>query len=473
MTETELFGMFRGSRVTLLGAGVSNMPLCDLLVRAGAKLTVRDRAEIPALGDRADRILSLGAELVTGDGYLDGIEADWIFRSPGFRPDLPALRAAVERGARLTSEMELFLEKSPAQVIGVTGSDGKSTTTTLVSLLLRRQFEKTCPERQVFLGGNIGEPLLHRIPRMRPGDMVAAELSSFQLMTVRSPVRTAVITNITPNHLNWHTDMEEYAGAKAKILNGCGRAVLNYGNDRTFALGMAHSGPVTWFSREPIPETGIRPGDEAICLRNGTIDRFRNGRWEEVLPLKEILLPGLHNAENYMAAIAATEEFVTEETAAEVARTFGGVAHRLELVRERGGVRYYNSSIDSSPTRTLAALSALQDRNVVLILGGYDKHIPFEPLAEGIVRRGHFRRLVITGATADSISDALDRCPGFRESGIEKEIVRGFDEAFAAAAAAAVPGDCVLLSPACASFDLFPNFEVRGEHFRQLVRRLP
>ena len=474
MTEQEIFGFLTGKRVVLLGAGVSNMPLAGLLTRVGAHVTVRDKTPEEKLGDRADALRALGCTLLTGDGYLDDLSGDYIFRSPGIRPDTKELADAVRGGSILTSEMEMFLEKCPAPVFAVTGSDGKSTTTTLVSLLLRAAAEENGRGQNVFLGGNIGEPLLHRTPLMKADDCVAAELSSFQLMTVHTPVRAAVVTNVTPNHLNWHPDMAEYVAAKAKILRGCGTAVLNAGNEYTRAMGESCKSPVVWFSREPIGIDSIRPGDRAICIRDGKIVTATRDdpAWQEILPFSDILLPGLHNAENYMAAIGATFGLVSFDAIRRVAKTFAGVPHRLELVREKDGVAFYNSSIDSSPTRTLAALSALGEREIVLILGGYDKHIPFAPLADGIASRGHVRALVLTGAAAPLIRASLDASDAMQRSTIPIFHVPDFDGAFRKAASLAAPGDAVLLSPACASFDAFPNFERRGEHFRALVLAL-
>jgi len=470
MTEKELFGQMKGRTVAMLGAGVSNMPLISLLAQAGALVTVRDRAEESTLGERGAAIRALGCDLITGEGYLDGLSEDFIFRSPGIRPDLPEICSAVSAGSVLTSEMDLFLEKAPVPVYGVTGSDGKSTTTTLISLLLEEEMKRRGHGR-AFLGGNIGEPLLHRIPLMEEGDAVAAELSSFQLMTAPSRVKVAVITNVTPNHLNWHTGMEEYIRAKARILEGCERAVLNGGCPVTRELGRDLTVPVTYFSagerRENLPEK-----DSELFLDGEVITRREGGIETPILSRADIVLPGLHNVENYMAAIGATWGFVSPDAVRHVARTFGGVAHRLERVREKDGVTYYNSSIDSSPTRTLAALSALGEREVVIILGGYDKKIPFAPLAEGLALRGHIRAAVLTGATAPLIDEAMKECAAFRESGIPVLRDADFDRAFALAAEAARPGDAVLLSPACASFDAFKNFEQRGEHFRDLVNSL-
>lgn len=475
----------RGQRVALLGAGISNMPLAAFLKERGAILTVRDQKSEGELGERAALLRSLGAELILGEGYLDRITEEVIFRSPGIRPDLPPLAKAVAEGKILTSEMEAFLTLCLCPTYGVTGSDGKSTTTTLLSLLLRQ----AKGEEAVFLGGNIGEPLLHRSPSITKDCAVAVELSSFQLMTIDAPLEAAVITNITPNHLNWHTGMEEYIEAKRHILRRAKRAVLNYDNEITRAIAEdvmgrgkdnRHMRPdlsVTCFSKSPLPKGLLRDCDRAVYLEDGVMWYLPspNATPERLIAVSDILLPGMHNVENYMAASAAVIDEVSPTQIHAVASTFGGVRHRFELVREWNGVRFYNSSIDSSPTRTAAALSALGPKPVVLICGGYDKHLPFEPLAEAVLGRKNVHTLVLTGATAGQIEETMRRSP-FYESRTREgfRLLRqpDFDHAVWEAVRAAKPGDAVLLSPACASFDAFPNFEVRGDHFRELIQSL-
>ena len=461
-----------GKKVALLGAGVTNMPLAAFLAERGALLTVRDQKA--DLGERGDTLRDLGAELILGDGYMDSFDEDVIFRSPGFRPDLPTIADAVERGTVLTSEMETFLNLHPCPTYAVTGSDGKSTTTTLISLMLR----KALGDERVFLGGNIGEPLLHRYPRMKADSAVAVELSSFQLMTIDAPLEAAVITNVTPNHLNWHTGMEEYIEAKKRILRQAKRAVLNYDNEVTRDIGTALSDtPVIWFSKNPLPEGVMKPTDGALYLENDGIYYLPtpNGAPRFIMNRGDIMLPGMHNVENYMAASAAVIDVVTAEQIKAVATTFGGVRHRLEFVREKDGVRFYNGSIDSSPTRTAAALSALGERPIVLICGGYDKNIPFEPLADAILTRDNVHTVVLTGATLPKIEDALKAHSLWKErieKGFRLITQTDFDSAVFTAAETSKAGDTVLLSPACSSFDVFPNFEVRGDHFKDLVHGL-
>jgi len=464
-----------GKRVALLGAGISNMPLAEFLTERGAVLTVRDKKSEAELGENAEILKKLGAKLILGDNYLSDIDEDIIFRSPGIRPDIPELADAVSRGKVLTSEMEAFLQLHPCPTYAVTGSDGKSTTTTLISLMLR----KALGDERVFLGGNIGEPLLHRYPLMNNECAVAVELSSFQLMTIDAPLESAVITNISPNHLNWHTGMDEYIEAKKRILRHTKRAVLNYDNEETrrIAEDISHNTDtkVTYFSKYSIPDGVMRDCDSAVFLDGGAIWYLPCPKAElkHIIDADDILLPGMHNVENYMAAAASVIDVVSPEQIKSVAQTFGGVRHRLELVREINGVKYYNSSIDSSPTRTAAALSALGERPIVLICGGYDKHIPFEPLAEAVLSRKNVHTLILTGATAKQIEAAVKASPLYESRNDVKLLhIPEFDDAVASAASCASCGDTVLLSPACASFDAFPIFEVRGERFKTLVNSL-
>ncbi len=463
---------FQNKTAILLGAGVSNMPLAGYLVSHGAVVTARDKKTEEEMGENAGKLHSLGVSVVGGEHYMDNLRADYIFRSPGFRPDLPPLKEAVAQGAVLTSEMELFLENRPCTAIGITGSDGKTTTTTLISEILRHAVRDS--GASVFLGGNIGEPMLHRIESMTERDYAVVELSSFQLMTVNSAPDVSVITNITPNHLNWHTGMEEYIEAKAKILSGCGRAVMNYENEITRRLAADAPCPVTLFAHESIPDTALRPEDSAVYEKDGVIVFRLAGESEEfpILSVSDIILPGRHNVENYMAAIAAVRGYASPEDIAAVARSFRGVKHRLELVHETGGVSYYNSSIDSSPTRTAAALSAMGKRSLVVICGGYDKNIPFEPLADALLRHGNIRAVVLTGATAEKIEEAVKAHPDFDRRTFAILRKPDFAEAVYAASDAAERGDAVLLSPACASFDAFANFEKRGERFCEIVRTI-
>jgi len=463
---------FSGKRAVLLGAGVSNAPLARFLSSYGAIIEIRDKKSRDELKPETVREFdAVGATLVTGDGYLDGIDADFVLRSPGFRPDTDGIAEAVARGAVLTSEMDLFTELCPAHLIGVTGSDGKSTTTTVIYEILKEVCGRIGGD--AYLGGNIGFPLLDRVSSMTPDSYVSCELSSFQLMTIDAPLDVAVITNITPNHLNWHTDMKEYVDAKARILRKASRAVLNYGCEVTRELGKACSCPVTYFSKNPIPEDDIEEKDSLITLDGDDVVLYvkKSGERCVIMKKSDILIPGLHNAENYMAASGALWGIATLDEIKKVASTFGGVKHRFELVRVKDGVYYYNSSIDSSPTRTIAALSNLTDKPINLILGGSDKNIPYAPLAEAIGAHGNVKSVTVTGQSAPKILASLDEYR-VAERGVRVTYVKDFKDAVLAASSNADAGDAVLLSPASASFDAFPNFEVRGEYFKEIVSGL-
>ena len=454
----------RGETCTVIGLGVSNLPLIDFLLSYGIIPTARDRKSREELGVLADCLEEKGLCLILGEGYLNGLTEQIIFRSPGLRPDLPPLASAVANGARVLTEMELFFSLTPAMTVGITGSDGKTTTTTLTSLFLKTEREMHGGGK-VFLGGNIGTPLLPFVEEMTDRDVAVVELSSFQLFDMKhSPARSA-ITNLSPNHLDWHRDMEEYAKAKANIFQNDGNCMLvaNAENETVMRLAQTCQAPVTLFSSARATESlpSITQGG-CVGLEDGWIVFSRNGVKKRMLCIKDILLPGKHNLENYMTAIALTEGLVSTEAIRQVATTFKGVEHRLELVRTVNGVKYYNSSIDSSPTRTAAALSALSEKPIV-ICGGYDKHIPFEPLALALKEKA--KAVVLTGATGEAIFAALEACGA--KLPIYKEPI--FADAVAKASEVAREGDTVLLSPACASFDAFRNFAERGETFKRLV----
>jgi len=445
----EYLDSLKGKRIAVLGLGVSNQPLVRLLLSHGLDVTACDKTQSPeklALG-------SLGAKLRLGEDYLEVLEADVIFRTPGMRPDLPQLEKAIAAGAVLTSEMEAFFEVCPCKMIAVTGSDGKTTTTTLISELLKAAGKK------VWVGGNIGTPLLDRAAEMKPEDIVVLELSSFQLMTMASSAEIAVVTNLAPNHLDMHKDMAEYVDAKKNIFlhqNTAGKLVLNADNDITCSFAPEARGSVQLFSRREKQLCGLW-ADETTIWRGE----------QPLLQRDEILIPGVHNVENYMAAICAVDGLVPDEVIRQVAMHFGGVEHRIELVREKDGVRYYNDSIASSPSRTIAGLRSF-DRKVILIAGGYDKNIPYDVLGPEIV--AHCKRLVLTGATAPKIRAAVEAVPGY--DALSMEEYDDFYAAIRAAADAAEAGDVVILSPASASFDRFKNFMERGEAFKQAVMQL-
>ena len=482
--ENRLQAYINGRSCELLGLGVSHLPLAKLLCDMGVPLTVRDKKPLSELGEDALALAERGVRFVTGETCFDDLDGELIFRSPGIRPDRAGLPAAVERGAELTGEIELFLHLTDADTFAVTGSDGKTTSTTLTGLFLKAQAERTA-HGQVFVGGNIGTPLLDRLPLVSKDDRAVLELSSFQLMTLRDAPRFAAITNLSPNHLDWHTDMAEYLAAKEHIIGeNTERLVTNADNETTAHLAenlltrrakgekapalVLFSSTKTAFSA--LFPQGAGEGDRALYLRDGYIV-LSDGKGETaLLDTRRIRVPGRHNIENFMTAIGLTLGSVAPAVYGEVADTFCGVAHRLEHVRTLDGVDYYNSSIDSSPSRTAAALSALAGRDIVIICGGYDKHIPFAPLAESLCR--HARAVVLTGATAATIGQALI---AYAPDEADRPTVvyrPDFADAIRAARSLSHKGGCVLLSPACASFDAFRNFAERGNTFRKIVGEL-
>lgn len=466
----------------ILGLGVSNLPLAERLCNLGISLTVYDKKTPSELGEGALALEARGVRFVSGANCFDRISEGVIFRSPGIRPDIPAIKTALERGAELTSEIELLLEFSSAESFAVTGSDGKTTTTTLTGRFLEEL--AVSQGDKAFVGGNIGTPLLTRYNEMTERDLLTLELSSFQLMTVKKAPENIAITNITPNHLDWHGEMGEYIGAKKNIIGKeTKRAVVNFENEITLNIGIfaAKEGKeVIFFSSKATRAEDILDAVPAGCFavfeKNGKIVISDRKTETELLSVDSIRVLGRHNLENFMTAIALTYGRVSAEIYKTVAEAFFGVEHRLEWVRNLDGVDYYNSSIDSSPTRTAAALSALGSRDIVIICGGYDKKIPFEPLAEALFERA--RAVVLTGATGGKILDAINKygaehpeakAPKIAcESDFEKAVYKARE----LAEALGKRSPCVLLSPACASFDSFKNFAERGNTFKKLVSEL-
>ncbi len=455
----QFFRQINGKKIAMCGIGVSNTPLILNFLSKGAAVYACDRRTRAQIGAVADELEAAGAELRLGDGYLDNLEVDIIFRTPGMNFNLPELEAARKKGIAVTSEMEVFFDLCPATIFAVTGSDGKTTTTTLIAKMLEAE------GKTVHLGGNIGKPLLPEIENIRPEDFVVAELSSFQLISMRKSPDVAVVTNVAPNHLDIHKDMDEYVEAKKNILlhqNAFSRTVLNRDNEITRGFRKYVRGQALSFSME----TPLKNG--AWLDTDGVIHMAYRGIDAPIMHKSEIAVLGEHNVENYLAAIAAVWGYVGMDSIKKVASEFKGVEHRIELVRELDGVKYYNDSIATSPTRTIAGLKAF-DRRVLLIAGGYDKHVPFEPLAPYIIEK--VKRLYLCGSTAQKIEDCIRADKSYKG---EPEIIRtaNIDEAVAAAHRDAKPGDIVTLSPACASFDAFPNFAARGNYFKELVNKL-
>ncbi len=444
----------KGKKIGVVGIGISNMPLIELLCESGAIVTAYDKKTEESLGENGKKLKKMGAKLVCGENYLDNLSGDIIFKTPGMRFDHSALIKARENGSIITSEMEVFFEVCPSKIIAVTGSDGKTTTTTLIYKIL------TESGYNCHLGGNIGTPLLCKTDEIKETDITVLELSSFQLHTMKKSADVAVVTNISPNHLDMHKSYEEYIEAKCNIFlnqNEEGVLVVNKANDVSYSLRESAKGNVLVF--------GYDNSCDAYA-ENGEIFAFG----EKIMDETDIKIPGKHNVENYMAAIAATKGLATKDAIVNVARSFGGVEHRIEFVRELDGVKYYNSSIDSSPNRTINTLKVF-DR-VVLIAGGKDKGISYEELGEWLAKKT--KHIVLIGKTGPVIKESLDKY--VKETGIgadiKTEFCQNYEEAVSAARKASEKGDVVLLSNASTSFDMFNNFEERGNLFKNIVNNL-
>lgn len=449
-------------KVAVLGIGISNTPLIKYLGNLGVNITAFDKADENTLKQSLDELKQFNVKYSLGPDYLKELKGfDVIFKTPKIRFDIPELLREAEAGAEITSEMEVFCKLCPARIFAVTGSDGKTTTTTLIYRILSRQGYKC------WLGGNIGTPLLDKIDDIHEDDMVVLELSSFQLQTMRNRLHTAVVTNLSPNHLDVHKSMKEYSDAKRNIFlyqNENDTLVANYDNDTTREFAKEGPGKVILFSRRS-------QLDEGVVLSGGSIVYRSGGKDLEIVRTDEILLPGEHNIENYMAATAATIDFVKPAAIKAVAAGFRGVEHRIEHVRDVNGVSFYNDSIGSSPTRTIASIKAFKSR-VILIAGGYDKHIPYDELGETLTER--VKCLILIGQTADKIEKALRDETARSGRGADIPIIRcsSLEEAVRKAYENAAEKDIVLLSPASASFDMFKNFEERGIAFKTIVNSL-
>ena len=459
----QLQNLIQGKKVAFIGAGVSHKRCIEQFVELGAQVTLCDQKKsLEDFGAYADTLRRLHVRLSLGEHYTDGFAGqDIIMRTPGYEYYKPELQAALQAGTKVTSEVELFFELCPCEIVAVTGSDGKTTTTTLIS----KMFEAA--GRKVFLGGNIGAALLPQLADVTPEAVAVVELSSFQLISMRVSPKVAVVTNVTPNHLDHHKDMQEYIDAKRNILlwqvPPC-RAVLGFENEISRGMQKDCKGEQVWFTRLHETDKGafLRESDDTLCYAE-------NGVVTPILPRAEVKLRGLHNVENLLAAIAAVWGRVPVEAMRQVGSTFTGVEHRIEPVRTLDGVTYYNDSIASSPTRTIAGLRSF-DQKIILIAGGYDKKIPYEPLAPEVL--AHVKTLVLMGATAPRIEKAVRECDGFAESGLTILHADSMQHAVELARGAAKPGDVVSLSPASASFDLYPNFEVRGRDYKNIVKNL-
>lgn len=441
----------KGKRVAVVGVGVSNRPLIKKLLEYGAGVTAFDKKED---FEGKEELQKLDVKLVLGRDYLNTIdEYEVIFRTPSLLPTNEFLMKASQKGAYITSEIREFVKYCKGKIFGVTGSDGKTTTTTLIYEMLKKQ------GYNVYLGGNIGIPLFEKIEEIKEDDYVVLELSSFQLMDFDVSPIVSVITNLSPNHLDYHKDMEEYVNSKKNIFlyqNERGITILNKDNEITYSMRDEVKGEIRFFSMKEKAFSYYDGGklyvnDELVCHKD------------------EVKLLGMHNIENLLTAFAAVYGFVSIDNMRCVAMNFNGVPHRIEFVREINGVKFYNDSIASSPTRTLAGLNSF-DIKVILIAGGYDKNVPFEPLAEKGIDK--IKTLILLGMTKDKIKSAFLDVMNKTGKRVDIIEVNSLEEAVEKAYEVAEYGDIVTLSPACASFDMFKNFEERGNRFKEIVLNL-
>lgn len=461
MRAKQFFDSIEGKKIAFCGVGVTNTPMIEMFLSKGFDVTVCDKRDMEKLGETGERLSSLGAKMKLGEDYLKDIDADIIFRTPGMRFFIPELEEYRKNGKVVTSEMELFFELCEGTKIAITGSNGKTTTTTIISKLLERQGKK------VYLGGNIGAALMPFVDEIKPEDFVVVELSSFQLISMRQSPDIAVLTNITPNHLDMHKDMDEYINAKKNIFqhqSAFSRTILNAECPIVSTFGDEVRGQLMYFSKKQKPYNG------AYFTENGDIFFVKNGEEKYVMNKSDIKIPGWHNVENYMAAICATAGFVDFETVKAIASEFGGVEHRAEFVRELDGVKYYNDSIATTPSRCICGTLAMYEQKIIMIAGGYDKLIPFDDL--GPVVCDKVKAIVLMGVTAPKIEKSILDAPNYSEGNPIIRHVSSLEEAVKVCRELAVSGDIVSLCPACASFDMFPNYETRGEMFKDYVNEL-
>ena len=448
-------------KVAVIGLGVSNLPLLDYLHDKKSTVTIFDDRNIDELPKEiVEKITNYGFNFSFGKNSLEKLQNfDLIFRSPSCLPTKPELQAEIKRGAIVTTEIELLMKMCPSKIIGVTGSDGKTTTTSLIYAILKDAGYNT------YLGGNIGTPLFTKLEEIQPEDIVVLELSSFQLMGMEVSPNIAVITNITPNHLNINKDYEEYIDAKKNIFkfqNENDILILNYDNEITKNCSKEANGKVIFFSGKEKLDNGyiIDEGIIKIC-----VDKIR----KHILNVDEVILRGEHNYENIATALAATSTLVDLDVAIQTVKNFKPVAHRLEFVRELDGVKWYNDSASSSPTRTLAGINSYKEE-IVLIAGGYDKNLDYKPLAKPILDK--VSTLILMGQTSGKIFDCVKEEMEKENKKIPIYVVDDLDNAIKTAKKYAKPNQVVLFSPASASFDMFKNAVQRGELFKEKVNKL-
>lgn len=450
----------KDKKIALIGIGRSNLPLISLFSAYGAKVTACDKRTYEELDEYADLAVEYGATLSLGETYLDDIDFDIVLRTPGMPFYSEKLVNMRNKGIVVTSEMELFFELCPCKIIAITGSDGKTTTTTIISEMLKKS------GKTVHLGGNIGKPLLPEIERINADDIAVVELSSFQLISMRKSPEIAVVTNIEPNHLDVHKDMQEYVDSKKNVIlhqDAFSKAVLNLDNNLSDSFSDYVRGELVKFSRRDSVYNGCYLSGENIVYSE-------HGKETVVMSVKDIRIPGMHNVENFMAAICAVWDLVDAKYIKDVAQTFCGVEHRAEFVRELDGVKYYNDSIASSPTRTACGTLSLYDNKILLIAGGYDKNLDYTQLGDLICNK--VKTLILIGNTAEKIKAAVKNSDSFRGCNIKIMNATDMAQAVKFARENSSSGDIVSMSPASASFDMYKNFEERGNHFKKLVNEL-
>ena len=448
-------------KVAIIGLGVSNLPLLKYMNEKQAKVTVFDEKEKQDVPRKLlEKLDKYKANAFFGKNCFENLKGfDIIFRSPSCLPTRKELVLEKQRGAIITSEIEMLMKLAPCKIIGVTGSDGKTTTTSLIYSILKKAGYDT------YLGGNIGIPLFTKLGEITKKSILVLELSSFQLMEMEVSPNISVITNITPNHLNIHKDYNEYIEAKKTIFkyqNENDYLILNYDNEITRNCKKQANSKVIYFSsKEKL--------DDGFIVDNGIIKECEDGIRKHILDTKDVLLRGKHNFENIATALAATKTLVDQDIAIDAVKEFKAVEHRLEFVREIDGVKWYNDSVSSSPTRTIAGLNSF-DEDIVLIAGGYDKNLDYTPLAKPILKK--VKKLILLGATAGKIFEAVKREEEKEGKNIDIYMCDTLEETVNLAKKHAKKGEIILFSPASASFDMFKNFADRGNKFKNLVNNL-
>lgn len=460
----KFFENIKDKKVAFCGLGRSHIPVIKLFREKNIHVIACDSSEKinseKEMAKEIEKLKELGVEIRLGKNCLESLDMDIIFRTPGMKFSSSDLIRARNKGIIVTSEMELFFDLCPCKIIGITGSDGKTTTSTIIYEMLKKAGKK------VYLGGNIGKPLLPLIDSITDSDFVIVELSSFQLISMRKSPNISVITNIEPNHLDVHKDMNEYIEAKKNIMshqNAFSKTVLNLDNEITREFSELARGKVDLFSLNKKVSFGAFVENDRIYYSDGKTNHF-------IIKISDIKIPGLHNVENYMASICAVFDFVSIDDINFVAKNFNGVEHRIEFVREVNGVKFFNDSIASSPTRVIRGVLSLFDKKIILIAGGYDKKIPFDKLGPVIVDK--VKVLILMGQTANKIENSIKNSSNFNNSNLKIFHVDNMLDAVKIAMENASFGDIVSLSPACASFDLYKNFDQRGKHFKSIVNKL-